>query len=114
MAKSKLSAGDDGTPADYLSVEEVKAIRLATARLHGTKLPGPKATPVDRAKFDVIQKLLHYMYSHELTQGALAKKLGIPSPRLSKLLHNRTQDVTLDYLLRLYQRVYDKLVVRIA
>jgi predicted XRE-type DNA-binding protein len=113
MAKSKQRSAVAG-PERYLSVKEVQSLRRSTARAMGTRLPGPRATALEKAKFEVVQRLLRYMQTQALSQAALAKALGVTGPRLSKLLHNRTEDVTLDYLLRLYQRIHERLVVRIA
>lgn len=98
----------------FLSEAELKRIRKQMARVKGTEMLPPDANALDRAKWDMCKQFLIYMRKQGLNQRQLAKLLDVPESRVSEILHYRISKLTLDRLVRYYERIKPNLMVRVA
>lgn len=65
---------------------------------------------IDTIKDDLIDQLISYCDSHELTVGDLSQITQIDKARLSKILNKKTTP-TLDYLIKLFISLDYKITV---
>lgn len=76
--------------------------------------PLPKdASAVDRAKFRLCEKFVIYKNVHNITQRALAEKIGIDEALMSKVLHYHFDEFTTDRLINYLSKIYPDIDVKI-
>ena len=69
--------------------------------------PLPKnASVVDKTKFSICEKFVIYKNGHEITQRALAKKIGVDEAIISKILHYHFDEFTVDRLIKYLEEIY--------
>jgi predicted XRE-type DNA-binding protein len=98
----------------FPSENELKKIRGKLSRAPAARPIPLSDSPVDKAKFDICQKLLKFMHDHDLSQRQLAGNLGISEALVSKIVRGRVEQFTIDRLLGYLAQLYDKLNVKIV
>ena len=89
--------------------------RLSAADYSGGNLALPDdASEVDRAKYQLCQLIARYQREHELSQRAIAKKLGVDEARISEVLRGRIDSFTLDRLIDYAVKLYPGVKVEIT
>jgi predicted XRE-type DNA-binding protein len=89
----------------FISDQELKAVRKAMRGVRGTEHLPTDATALDRAKHNLCRQFLIYMRKKEISQRKLAELLDVPESRISEIVHYRIGKLTLDRLVRYYERI---------
>lgn len=74
----------------------------------------PKASPLEKFRWELCQKFLQYMRDNDLSQDQLAKILGVDKSKVSKILHHRIDEFSTDRLVTLYQELNPKTKIRVG
>lgn len=72
------------------------------------------ASIVDKAKFQLCEKFVVYKNIHNITQRAMAEKVGIDEALMSKILHYNFDEFTTDRLLKYLSKLYPDLDFNIS
>ena len=97
----------------FPSEKELKEAREALEKAPASKLLPKNASPVDRMKYSICEKFVKYKNEHNLTQRALAEKLGIDEALISKIIHYSFDEFTIDRLIKYLAVLYPKLKVQL-
>lgn len=100
--------------AKFPSEKELKVIRKQMSRVKGSRSLPPEATPLDRGKYQVCERILLYMKKKKLTQRELARELNTSETRVSEIVHYRIEKFTLDRLVAFLQIVQPMVTLRVA
>jgi len=88
----------------------VKRIRKSDKRTNiGLTLD---ATPVEKVKHNLCQKILIYQQDNNIPVKLLAKKLGVAVPKLEKVLYGHIDKFTLDELFSYSTQLFTPLKVQ--
>ncbi|MEW6056287.1 MAG: XRE family transcriptional regulator [Bdellovibrionota bacterium] len=107
MAKSKKTK----TKSSHTRWPDEKALsemrdRLSSDKVQGSTVLGPDAQLVDRIKHDLCSKIVEFHLNSKLSQRALAEKLGVDEPEMSRILHYKIERYTIDRLLGYLEILY--------
>ena len=72
------------------------------------------ATPLERFRFQLCQKLLKYKIDNKIKQRDLADQLGINESIISKIFHHRIENISTDRLIEYVQSIEPNLDLRVA
>lgn len=89
-------------------------MRAKLENAEGTSMISPKATPLEKFRWELCQKFIQYKNDHELTQDQLAEILGVDKAKVSKILHHRIDEFSTDRLIGLYQLLNPKMKIRVG
>jgi predicted XRE-type DNA-binding protein len=64
------------------------------------------ASSVDKVKYKICEKFVIYKNTKNITQKALAEKIGIDEALMSKILHYNFDEFTVDRLLKFLNVLY--------
>ena len=98
----------------FPSDAELKEIRKIGAKAKGTLMLPPNASALDRAKWELCKQLIRHMRKKKLSQRQLAGILGVPESRVSEFCHYRLSKLTLDRLVRYYERIKPNVMFKVA
>ena len=98
----------------FPSKEELKHIRKRLAKTNGSRGLAPDASALDRAKYDVCEKILIFMKKRKLSQRELAELLETSETRVSEIVHYRIEKFTLDRLIGYLQLIKPMLTLKVA
>lgn len=79
----------------------------------GTKLLSKDASTGDMLKFDLCKRFVVFRREQELSQKALAEKLGLDPAQMSKILHYHIDEFSVDFLLSLIIKIYPKTDIKV-
>ncbi len=96
------------------SEKELKTVQNKISKTQGSRLLGPKATAIEKAKFRLCELFVIYKNEHDLTQRELAQKLGINEALVSKILNYRFERFTIDKLLSYLSILYSEIDLTIG
>jgi predicted XRE-type DNA-binding protein len=71
-------------------------------------------TPLQKFRHDIQQKFVLYKRLEKISQKDLAEILGIDEAKVSKLLRNRIDEFSTDRLIKLYEKINPKLILKVA
>lgn len=94
--------------------KEIKRVLKKIESKDGSKMLEPGASTVDRLKFDLCESFIIYKQEHKLTQKDLADKLDLDPALMSKILHYRFEDFTIDRLVRFLEILHKSISIKIA
>ncbi len=80
----------------------------------GTMHLNDEATPLEKFRWSLCQKLLVYMRKNNLKQRDLATQLGIDEPEMSRILHHRIERVSTDKLARMVQELEPDVKLKVS
>lgn len=89
-------------------------MRAKLEKAEGTLMLSPKATPLEKFRWELCQKFIQYKNDHELTQDQLARALGVDKAKVSKILHHRIDEFSTDRLIALYQLLDPKIKIQVG
>lgn len=98
----------------FPSESELKKIRKKLAKVQGTLMLAPNATPLEKFRWDICQKFVVYKQKHKLTLEQMAKILGTDKAKVSKILRHRIDSFSTDRLVTLLQILYPKTELKVA
>ncbi|NUM87707.1 MAG: XRE family transcriptional regulator [Bdellovibrionales bacterium] len=98
----------------YPSKTQVKKALQRLRNAEGTRGLPDTASPLDRFRFDLQQTIVHFSNENGLSQREMAALLGIDPPKMSKIFHHRLEEFSTDRLVRLCEKLYPKLRLRVG
>jgi predicted XRE-type DNA-binding protein len=84
--------------AKWPNKEELDKILPELEKVEGTLHLNKNASPLDRFRWELCQRILKYQIEHDLKQKELAKMLNIDEPQMSRILRHRIEKVSTDKL----------------
>jgi predicted XRE-type DNA-binding protein len=93
---------------------ELNKMRKLLSKGAAAKVLPKDASPADRTKYDICQKIVAYKNKHKLTQRELAKQIGINESLVSKIIYYKIDEFTVDRLLKFLNLLYDDVSVKIS
>lgn len=63
------------------------------------------ATPLEKFRYQICQKILAFKQDHNMKQRDVAKQLGIDEAIVSKILHHRIEKISTDKLIEYLQKL---------
>ena len=101
------------TKTKFPSDAEIREMREALSKGPASK-PLPKnASPVEKVKYQICREFVIYKNTHDLTQKALAAKVGADEALMSKILHYNIEEFTIDRLVKFLAALYPGAEVKI-
>ena len=101
-------------PSNWPSEAELKRIRKQLSRVKGVELLPPDATAIDHDKWDLCAEFIKYKHSENITQVELARRLSVSEARVSEIVHYRIRKLTMDQLLKYFERIRPNFRLRVA
>jgi predicted XRE-type DNA-binding protein len=98
----------------FPSRKEIKRVLKELEHIEGSRMLHPDDSLVDRIKFDICARFIIYRRENEITQKELAKILDLDPALMSKILHYRFDDFTIDRLVRLLEILHKDISIKIA
>jgi len=98
----------------FPSESKLKKVRRKLARVQGTRMLSPHASPLERFRWDICQKFVIYKQKNDLTVDEMAKLLGTDKAKVSKILRHRIESFSTDRLLTMLQIIYPETKLRVA
>jgi predicted XRE-type DNA-binding protein len=98
----------------FPSRKEIKRVLAELEHVEGTRMLHPDATLVDRIKFEICASFIVYRREQDISQKELAEKLNLDPALMSKILHYRFDDFTIDRLVRLLEILHKDITINIA
>ena len=93
---------------------EVRKVLRNLKNIEGTLALSPKATPLQKFRYDLQQKLVRFANTENLTNKEMASLLGIDEAKMSKIFRNRLEGFSTDRLITLYQKINPKLKLKVS
>ena len=94
--------------------KEVAKMRELLSKGPAARVLPKSASPVDKMKYTICQKIVAYKNDHKLTQRQLAAKIGVNESLVSKVIYYKIDEFTVDRLLRFLNQLYDELDIKIS
>lgn len=92
----------------FPSKKELDKIRKESEKWVGTLALSPKATALERFRYQICQALLQYKQENELSNVKMAKLLDMPEADLSRVFRHRIEGISTDRLLGLLEKINPK------
>jgi predicted XRE-type DNA-binding protein len=99
-AKAKVSK------SNWPNERELAEVRERLSTVEGSTVLGPDASLTDRIKQNLCSKIVEYQLKKKVTQKALASKLGVDEPEMSRILHYKIERYTIDRLVGYLEVLY--------
>ena len=87
------------------SRKELDQVLRKLEKVEGTLHLRKNATPLEKFRWDLCQRLIAFKRVHGLKQKELAERLGVDEPEMSRILHHRIEKVSTDKLVRMVQEL---------
>ncbi|MFN8369559.1 MAG: XRE family transcriptional regulator [Bacteriovoracaceae bacterium] len=97
----------------FPSDSELNRVRKKLKRRVGSKPLPSDAGPVEELKYRICEKFVIYLNSRKMTQKELAKLTGIDEALMSKILHYRFDEFTIDRLLKILMSLYQDITLNL-
>lgn len=91
--------------------KELKEMRELLSQGDATRILPKSASPVDKMKYLICQKIVEYKLAHKLTQRALAEKISENESLVSKVVHYHIDEFTVDRLLKFLNMIYPNITI---
>jgi predicted XRE-type DNA-binding protein len=105
MRKAKLK---------FPSRKEIKRVLAELEHVEGSRMLHPDANLVEKIKFEMCASFIVYRREQDITQKELAEKLKLEPALMSKILHYRFDDFTIDLLVRLMEKLHKNITIKIG
>ena len=94
--------------------KELAKIRKKLTTIEGTRMLSPRATPLEKFRWDLCQQMVRYKLENDLTLEALGKELGIDKGKVSKILRHRIDEFSTDRLIGYLQILYPETKLKVG
>lgn len=110
MAKQSKYKRVEALDVKWPSSKKVKAIvkELSSKKIMGSFVMPPNAPQADKIKYDLCSKIVAYRRIHDLSQKALAEKIGVDEPEMSRILHYKIERYSIERLIEFLIILYPK------
>lgn len=98
----------------FPSKTEVKRVLNKLKKAEGTLAPPSRPTPLEKFRFDLQQKFVGYILMKKISQREMAEILQIDESKVSKILRNRLEEFSTDRLIKLYEKLDPKVVLKVS
>ena len=96
------------------SEEELRRVDKLETKMKGSLVLPPNASPKDRFKRDLCEKIIIFKNREGITQRDLARLLDTDEARVSEVTHYRVKRVSVDKLMDYVEKINKKVVYRVA
>lgn len=96
------------------SRKELDAVLKRLEKTEGTLHLRENATPLEKFRWELCQRLIAYKRIHGLKQKELAERLGLDEPEMSRILHHRIDKVSTDKLVGLLQELNPDIELKVS
>jgi predicted XRE-type DNA-binding protein len=94
--------------------EQIKKVLKDLGNVEGTLALDPRATALDKFRWELHQKFVKYLREKKITQRKLAEILEIDEGKVSKILHHRLEEFSTDRLITLYQKLNPQVKLKVS
>jgi len=94
--------------------KNLKKIREKLEKADGTLMLSQNPTPLEKFRWDLCQKFVHYKRVHHLTHEELGELLGIDKGKISKILRHRIDEFSTDRLISYVQTIYPDTKLKVS
>lgn len=98
----------------FPSSKDIKEVLAELETAEGSKLLPKNASAVDKLKFELCKSFIIYKQDRKLSQKELADKLEIDPALMSKILHYRFEEFTIDRLVKFLEILHKDISIKIA
>jgi predicted XRE-type DNA-binding protein len=100
----------------FPSGKELAKMRKKLERSEGSLMLSPKATPLEKLRYEICRQFVIYQREHELKCKDLAKLVGVDESLMSKVLRYRHQRFSTDKLVQMLAKIHPKhhLVLKVS
>lgn len=96
---------------NFPSAKEIREMSELLSEGDATRLLPKNASSAERMKYLICQKIVEYKLAKNLTQRALAEKIGENESLVSKVVHYHIDEFTVDRLLKFLNAIYPNIVI---
>ena len=98
----------------FPSEAELNEIRGLLEKGPATKVLSKKASPLEKMKYLICQKIVAYKNDRKITQRQLAEKLGENESLVSKVVHYNIEEFTVDRLIKFLNVLYARVEIDLS
>jgi len=98
----------------FPSDAELNEIRQLLAKGPATRVLPKTASPLEKMKYLICQKIVAYKNDRKITQRQLAKKLGENESLVSKMVHYNIEEFTVDRLMKFLHVLYARVEIELS
>lgn len=95
----------------FPSEKELNEIRELLSKGPASKVLSKNASPIEKTKYLICQKIVEYKNTHKLSQRELAEKLKENESIISKVVHYHIEEFTVDRLLKFLHALYPRVEI---
>ena len=92
----------------FPSDKELAKMRKKLEKSEGSVVLSPKATSLEKFRYEICRQFVIYQRDHNLKCKELAKIVGVDESIMSKILRYRNDRFTTDKLIQLLGKIYPK------
>jgi predicted XRE-type DNA-binding protein len=100
----------------FPSQKELAKMRKKLEKAEGSIVLSPKASTLDKLRYEICRQFVIYQRDHDLTCKDLAKLIGVDESLMSKVLRYRHDRFSTDKLVEMLLKIYPKhhLVLKVS
>jgi predicted XRE-type DNA-binding protein len=88
--------------------KQLAKARKKLEKSEGSLVLSPKATPLEKFRYEICRQFVIYQREHDLKSKELAKIVGVDDSVMSKVLRYRHERFTTDKLIQMLSKIYPK------
>ena len=92
----------------FPSERELAKIRKKLEKSEGSLVLNPKATELEKFRYEICRQFVIYQREHDLKCKELAKIVGVDESIMSKVLRYKNERFTTDKLIQMLARIYPR------
>lgn len=92
----------------FPSEKELTKIRKKLEKSEGSLMLPPKASALEKFRYEICRQFVIYQREHDLKSKELAKIIGVDESIMSKVLHYRNERFTTDKLVQMLAKIYPR------
>ena len=92
----------------FPSEQELAKMRKKLEKVEGSLVLSPKATPLEKLRYEICRQFVIYQREHDLKCKELAKIAGVDESLMSKILRYRHDRFSTDKLIEILSKIHPK------
>ncbi len=92
----------------FPSEKQLAKIRKKLDKSEGSLVLPPKASPLEKFRYEICRQFVIYQREHNLKCKELAKIVGVDESIMSKVLRYRSERFTTDKLIQMLSKIHPK------
>lgn len=89
-------------------------MRKKLSKKQGTLVISPKASILEKFRWDICQKFVNYKLKTGRSQKEMAEIMGIDEAKVSKILRHHIESFSTDRLIMLYEKLDSNIRLKVA